>query len=290
MANELSDNRDRAATTPGLLLKHRARARALEREIRTVRRRLLSKCEELQEKRERLHRLAGRGSRTTTASVAAQGCTACTRPSITRLLRATFCASRDVTARAARPRHDTGRPSLVVVPRPLLVGRRAPVARDIEALVLGADLGTRKRAAEACSAPVRPFSERSLHWRPRRASRRSSASRSGVWDRGRCVDCRTSESLGYDQIVPFSKGGSRWVANVSFRCAPCRERRRRNETSKRRQPRTNRGDAVPTPLTGAPARRGRRRRGGGGRSSADRTACPPGRFAAAHDARRPRAG
>ncbi len=59
MSNELSDNRDRAATTPGVLLKHRARARALEREIRTVRRRLLSKCEELQEKRERLHRLLG---------------------------------------------------------------------------------------------------------------------------------------------------------------------------------------------------------------------------------------
>jgi polyhydroxyalkanoate synthesis regulator phasin len=54
--------------------------------------------------------------------------------------------------------------------------------------------------------------------------------RFAVWcrDRGRCVDCRSSADLGYDQIIPFSKGGLRWIANVELRCTGCRERRMLN--------------------------------------------------------------
>ena len=105
-------------------------------------------------------------------------------------------------------------------------------ARDIEALVLRADLGTRKRAAELVRARAAVLGEELA---PAPEESLSPIVRFAVWcrDHGRCVDCRTNESLGYDQIVPFSKGGSRWVANVELRCAPCRERRRRNETSKR---------------------------------------------------------
>ena len=235
MANELSDNRDRAATTPGLLLTRRARA--LEREIRTVRRRLLSKCEELQEKRERLHRLLGE------------------------------VVDDDGIGRGARMYRLHSAQHLLVTRRD---GRRwwwyldrfwwddeRLSARDIEALVLQADLGTRKRAAELVRARAAVLGEELA---PAPEESLSPIVRFAVWcrDRGRCVDCRTSESLGYDQIVPFSKGGSRWVANVELRCVPCRERRRRNETSKRVS--SARIEAMPyrRAPTGASTRRGRR--------------------------------
>jgi len=54
--------------------------------------------------------------------------------------------------------------------------------------------------------------------------------RFAVWcrDRGRCVDCRSTEDVGYDQIVPYSKGGLRWIANVELRCARCRDQRMLN--------------------------------------------------------------
>jgi hypothetical protein len=54
--------------------------------------------------------------------------------------------------------------------------------------------------------------------------------RFAVWcrDRGRCVDCRSANDLEYDQIIPFSRGGLRWIANVELRCSGCRERRTLN--------------------------------------------------------------
>lgn len=54
--------------------------------------------------------------------------------------------------------------------------------------------------------------------------------RFAVWcrDRGRCVDCRSTDGLGYEQIVPFSKGGLRWIANIELRCARCRDQRALN--------------------------------------------------------------
>jgi hypothetical protein len=257
MANELSDNRDRAATTPGLLLKHRARARALEREIRAVRRRLLSKCEELQEKRERLHRLLGevvdddgigRGARMYRLH-SAQHHVDCSERRFARLATSQVELPVLVTTR-------DGRRWWWYLDRFWWDDERLS-ARDIEALVLEADLGTRKRAAELARARAAVLGEELA---PAPEESFSPIVRFAVWcrDRGRCVDCRTSESLGYDQIVPFSKGGSRWVANVELRCAPCRERRRRNESRKRVS--RARIEAMPYPRasTGAPARRRRR--------------------------------
>ena len=257
MANELANNRDRAATTPGLLLKHRARA--LEREIRTVRRRLRSKCEELQEKRERLHRLLGevvdddgigRGARMYRLH-SAQHHLDCSERRFARLATSQLELPVLVTKR-------DGRRWWWYLDR-FWWGDERLSARDIESLVLEADLGTRERAAELAHAraavlgeELAPVPEESL----------SPIVRFAVWCRGvgRCVDCRTSESLGYDQIVPFSKGGSRWVANVELRCAPCRERRRRNKIRKRVG--RARIEAMPyrRAPTDAPARRGRRRR------------------------------
>ena len=254
MAKELSDNRDRAATTPGLLLTRRARA--LEREIRTVRRRLLSKCEELQEKRERLHRRRaeivdydgiGRGARMYRLH-SAQHHLDCSERRFARLATSQLELPILVTTR-------DGRRWWWYLDRFWWDDERLS-ARDIEALVLQADLGTRKRAAELVRARAAVLGEEPA---PAPEESLSPIVRFAVWcrDRGRCVDCRTSESLGYDQIVPFSKGGSRWVANVELRCVPCRERRRRNETSKRVS--SARIEAMPyRRAPGASARRGRR--------------------------------
>lgn len=96
--------------------------------------------------------------------------------------------------------------------------------KNVAALVLHLDLQHRRQADERARVhaevlglePARPQDEDV-----------SSIVRFAVWcrDRGRCVDCRSADDLEYDQIVPFSKGGRRWIANVELRCATCRERR-----------------------------------------------------------------
>ena len=270
MAKELADNRDRTATTPGLLRTRRARVQALERQIRTVRGRLLSKREELQEKREGLERRraevvdydgVGRGARMYRLH-SAQHHLDCSERRFARLARSQLELPVLVTRR-------DGRRWWWYLDRFWWDDERLS-ARDIEALVLEGDLGTRKRAAELARVRAAVLGEELA---PEPEESLSPIVRFAVWcrDRGRCVDCRTSETLGYDQIVPFSKGGSRWVANVELRCAPCRERRRRNETRKRVS--RARIEAMPyrRAPTGAPARRRRRERGGGGRLSAGRS-------------------
>jgi hypothetical protein len=99
--------------------------------------------------------------------------------------------------------------------------------RDVAALVGHSDLQLRRQAHDRARAraellglePERP-----------REDDVTPIVRFAVWcrDRGRCVDCRSSDDLGYDQIVPFSRGGLRWIANVELRCAACRERRMLN--------------------------------------------------------------
>ena len=257
MAKELADNRDRTATTPGLLRTRRARVQALERQIRTVRGRLLSKREELQEKREGLERRraevvdhdgVGRGARMYRLH-SAQHHLDCSERRFARLARSQLELPVLVTRR-------DGRRWWWYLDRFWWDDERLS-ARDIEALVLEGDLGTRKRAAELARVRAAVLGEELA---PEPEESLSPIVRFAVWcrDRGRCVDCRTSETLGYDQIVPFSKGGSRWVANVELRCAPCRERRRRNETRKRVS--RARIEAMPyrRAPTGAPARRRRR--------------------------------
>ncbi|HET7367698.1 MAG TPA: hypothetical protein VFI83_04980 [Gaiella sp.] len=100
-------------------------------------------------------------------------------------------------------------------------------ARDVAALVLAGDRERTNRAAEAARTRASLFGEE-----PTRAREEtfSPIVRFAVWcrDRGRCVDCRSLLDLEYVQIIPYSRGGSRWTKNVELRCAACRERRERN--------------------------------------------------------------
>jgi hypothetical protein len=99
-------------------------------------------------------------------------------------------------------------------------------ARDVATLVAGGDRDRTNRAAEAARNRASLFGEA-----PTTVTETfSPIVRFAVWcrDRGRCVDCRSLLDLEYVQIVPYSKGGSRWVKNVELRCATCRERRRQN--------------------------------------------------------------
>jgi hypothetical protein len=99
--------------------------------------------------------------------------------------------------------------------------------RDVAALVGHSDLQQYRHADDRARAraevlglePARP-----------REDDVSPIVRFAVWcrDRGRCVDCRSTADVGYDQIINFSKGGLRWIANVELRCAGCRERRMLN--------------------------------------------------------------
>jgi hypothetical protein len=99
--------------------------------------------------------------------------------------------------------------------------------RDVAALVGHSDLQLLRQAddraqARAAALGLEPAAPREDDVSP--------IVRFAVWcrDRGRCVDCRSSDDLGYDQIIPFSKGGLRWIANVELRCTGCRERRMLN--------------------------------------------------------------
>jgi len=100
-------------------------------------------------------------------------------------------------------------------------------ARDVAARVLRADRERTHRAAEAARTRASLFGEEPV---PEADETVSPIVRFAVWcrDRGRCVDCRSLLDLEYVQIIPYSKGGSRWIKNVELRCAACRERRQRN--------------------------------------------------------------
>ena len=231
MANELVASRDRATTTPGLLTR-RPRQRALEHEIWTVRSHLSSTREELQEQQERLRRRrremldfdgVGRSARMYRVH-SAQHHLDCSERRFVRL------ATSQLEVPVLVMRRD-GRRWWWYLDR-FWWDDEGLSAREVEALVLDADLGTREQAAELARARAailgeEPTAERDWTLSP--------IIRFAVWcrDRGRCVDCRGNESLEYDQIVPFSRGGSRRIANVELRCGPCCERRRRNETRAR---------------------------------------------------------
>lgn len=101
-------------------------------------------------------------------------------------------------------------------------------ARDVKVIVLDLELA-RKQEVERL-ARVR---EAVLGEEQRRATDKpvSQIVRFAVWcrDRGRCVDCRTTEDVGFDEILPPASGGSRSTRNVELRCERCRERRLHNQ-------------------------------------------------------------
>ena len=105
-------------------------------------------------------------------------------------------------------------------------------ARDVAAIVLGGDRERTNRAAEAARARAALFGgvPPAQQSSPDEDETFSPIVRFAVWcrDRGRCVDCRSLLDLDYVQIIPCSRGGSRWIKNVELRCAACRERRRHN--------------------------------------------------------------
>ena len=104
-------------------------------------------------------------------------------------------------------------------------------ARDVAALVLNGDLAREERAAEVARTRATLLGEEPPQAREETFS---PIVRFAVWcrDRGRCVDCRSAVDLEYVQIIPYSKGGSRWIKNVELRCAECRERRLLNTMRK----------------------------------------------------------
>ena len=100
-------------------------------------------------------------------------------------------------------------------------------ARDVAALVTRGDRERTDRAAEVARTRASLFGE---VLPPDKEETFSPIVRFAVWcrDRGRCVDCRSLLELEYVQIIPYSRGGSRWIKNVELRCAECRARRQLN--------------------------------------------------------------
>jgi len=104
-------------------------------------------------------------------------------------------------------------------------------ARDVAAFVTRGDRERTDRAAEVARTRASLFGE---VLPPDKEETFSPIVRFAVWcrDRGRCVDCRSLLDLEYVQIIPYSRGGSRWIKNVELRCAECRARRQRNTARK----------------------------------------------------------
>jgi 5-methylcytosine-specific restriction endonuclease McrA len=149
----------------------------------------------------------------------------------------------------AGARREAGRTPLVVVPGPLLVDdegcRHVTWLRSCSGAIGSArTVQPRPRGrVRRSSGAFRPHNNRPR--RGRDSSRPSSASPSGAATRGRCVDCRSLLDLDYVQIIPYSRGGSRWIKNVELRCAACRERRRHNIARDRSEPRPDRVGRLP---------------------------------------------
>lgn len=198
--------------------------RALVREIEMVRGRLRVAREKLQERRRRLERVERNAT-----------------PDEGDGRRAKVFRLHSASHHLECSEHRFARLASSQVDRPVLVatreGRRwwwyldrfwwddeGLSARDVATFVLGTDLQRRQQADDLARVRAGVLGGEP----PARESEEvSPIVRFAVWcrDRGRCVDCRSTEDLGYDQIVPFSKGGLRWIANVELRCTACRDRR-----------------------------------------------------------------
>jgi hypothetical protein len=231
-ARELAASREQPALSPGRRLVRDRRERSLVRELTSLRNHLRESRENLQRARERMQRLrreqpeldgAGRWAR------------------MIRLHSAQHHLEYSERRFARLARHQSV--------RPVLVGKHGGrrwwwyadrfwwddarlSARQIETLVVRADHAELRRADELTRARRAILGEERTSVSPEGVS---PVVRFAVWcrDRGSCVDCGTRQDVGYDRIVPFSKGGWRWIANVELRCARCSERRAHNETRTR---------------------------------------------------------
>ena len=199
--------------------------RAIVRELTMVRGRLRVARHKLHESRGRLQRLQRRRVRPRRRWTQSEGLPPPLGAAPPRVLGAAVRAALDVAGRPARPRGEARRPPLVVVPRSLLVGRRGALAAGMSRRSsVTHDLQQHRQADDRARARAGVLG---LEPAIPREDDVSPIVRFAVWcrDRGRCVDCRSTADLEYDQIFPFSKGGLRWIANVELRCAGCRERR-----------------------------------------------------------------
>ena len=96
-----------------------------------------------------------------------------------------------------------------VGPQPLVRGVSLEDAVMIKELLLAIDVDARIEE----HAPTRMATRETM----------SEAVRHEVWKRdgGECVDCGARGRLEFDQIIPFSQGGSNTARNIELRCEPC---------------------------------------------------------------------
>jgi hypothetical protein len=204
------------------------RARALEREIAVTRKRLEAKRAELDARRQRLRGLEQRADE-------------CRVAKLFRLHSSQHhheCSERRF-ARLARSQGEL----------PILVARKdgrrwwwfrdrfwwddqGLAAENVRTIVLEADLDRKQRAEALARARAAILGE---HLMAAPLPSEAQVVRFAVWcrDKGRCVDCRTSERVAFDRILPFDEGGSETASNIELRCEPCKERRVANEARTR---------------------------------------------------------
>ena len=86
-----------------------------------------------------------------------------------------------------------------------------------------ADGSDRKAAADDVGEPIDPASMPKAEPVKRRREAIPRNVQREVWQRdgGRCVECSTRESLCFDHIIPFSRGGSNAVRNLQLLCERC---------------------------------------------------------------------
>jgi len=89
---------------------------------------------------------------------------------------------------------------------------------DVRALIIERELKDEARLARAAAAANRG----ALPADPRRAPIPSDM-KAEVWrrDRGRCVNCGSSEKLEFDHVIPVSMGGAHTVGNLQLLCVSC---------------------------------------------------------------------
>ena len=209
------------------------RARSLEREIAAIRKRLAGKHAELDAKRRRLLRLEQRAEQLESSHRAAK---------LFRLHSSQHhheCSERRF-ARLARSQSDL----------PILVtrqdGRRwwwfrdrfwwddqGLASADVRMIVLEADLDRKQRAEALAKARAAILGGDHVTAAPLPPA--AQVVRFAVWcrNKGRCVDCGTSERVAFDRILQFDERGLDAASNIELRCELCKERRVANEARAR---------------------------------------------------------